>query len=157
MKRSLLLASAIIGAALPLSASHSTDATPTVPTIAQLAAFPRMQSFAISPDGMHLAALEARGEDRVILVWQTNALNAAPTVIGATQMKIQAVQFVKNDTLAVSLWQPYDARFEGVIKTFIGKLYLTDLQGPTGANHCRCHVRAANPKNRRRPAPAHRC
>jgi hypothetical protein len=73
--------------------------------------------------------LQARGEDRVILVWRTDAMNAAPTVIGSTQMKIQSVQFVKNDTLAVRLWQPYDFRGETVISTFVNKLYLTDLEG----------------------------
>ncbi|MFM6853262.1 MAG: alpha/beta hydrolase family protein [Sphingopyxis sp.] len=127
--RPIALASAALIAALPLTASQSTDTRPAPPTIAQLAAFPRMSSFDVSPDGQHIVALEARGEDRVILVWRTDAMNAAPTVIGASQMKIAGVQFVKNDRLGVSLWQPYDVRGEGVTKTFIGKLFITDLEG----------------------------
>jgi pimeloyl-ACP methyl ester carboxylesterase len=112
-------------AALPSPAM----AKPTVPTIEQLAAFPSMSGFSVSPDGKHMAALEARGEDRVILVWDTANLGASPTTIGATQMKVQGVSFVKNDLLAVSLWQPYDARDDTVTKTFAYKLFLTDLAG----------------------------
>jgi pimeloyl-ACP methyl ester carboxylesterase len=109
--------------------SWPAGAKPVVPTIEQLAAFPTMSGFTVSPDGNHMAALEARGEERVILVWDTANLGAAPTTIGATQMKIQGVSFVKNDLLAVSLWQPYDARDETVTKTFTSKLFLTDLAG----------------------------
>jgi len=105
-------------------------AQPKVPTIEQLAAFPRMASFTVSPDGKHMAALEARGEDRVILVWDTANLGKKPTVIGAKSMKIQSVEFVKNDLLAVSFWQPYDLKSGPTTrKTFTGKLMLTDLEG----------------------------
>ncbi|GAB3376413.1 hypothetical protein GCM10027431_31180 [Lysobacter rhizosphaerae] len=123
MIRFLILA---LVAALAAAPAH---AKPTPPTIAQLAAFPRMSSFTLSPDGKHLAAIEARGEDRVILVWKTDALNEAPTVIGTAKMKFTAVSFIKDDLLAVSLWQPYDLRTDRVTKTFISKLFITDLQG----------------------------
>jgi len=123
MIRFLILA---LVAALAAAPAH---ATPTPPTIAQLAAFPRMSSFTLSPDGKHLAAIEARGEERVILVWKTDALNEAPTVIGTAKMKFTAVSFIKDDLLAVSLWQPYDLRTDRVTKTFISKLFITDLQG----------------------------
>jgi dipeptidyl aminopeptidase/acylaminoacyl peptidase len=105
------------------------DSKPVPPTIDAMAAYRKMSSFTVSPDGVHLAALEARGEDRVILVWKTDALSRPPTVIGSSKMKIQAVQFIKNDTLAVSLWQPYDLRFGPTTKTFINKLFFTDLEG----------------------------
>jgi dipeptidyl aminopeptidase/acylaminoacyl peptidase len=109
--------------------SLAAGSKPVPPTIEALAAYPKMSSFTVSPDGRHLAALEARGEDRVIVVWQTDALSKAPTVIGSEKMKIQRVQFIKNDTLAVSLWQPYDLRFGPTTKTFINKLFFTDLTG----------------------------
>ena len=51
-------------------AAGAAQAKPRVPSIEQLAAYPRMSSFTISPDGKHLAALEGSGEDRVILVWK---------------------------------------------------------------------------------------
>jgi dipeptidyl aminopeptidase/acylaminoacyl peptidase len=104
-------------------------AKPTPPSIEQLAAFARMSSFSIAPDGKHLAAIEARGEDRVILVWKTDALNQPPTVIGSSRMKLRSVQFIKNDLLAVTMWQPYDSRLDTLTKTFITKLFITDLAG----------------------------
>lgn len=106
------------------------DAKPTPPSIAQLAAFPKMSGFTLSPDGTRLAALEARGEDRVILVWRTDALSKPPTVIGTSKMKFRSVEFIKDDLLAVTLWQPYDDRLGGELKKdFISKLYITDLEG----------------------------
>jgi pimeloyl-ACP methyl ester carboxylesterase len=105
-------------------------AGPIPPTIEQLAAFPKMSGFSVSPDGRHLVGLEARVEERVILVWRTDALSAPPTVIGTSKMKIQSVTFIKNDLLAVSLWQPFEMKLTGEVnKTFINKLYFTDLQG----------------------------
>jgi pimeloyl-ACP methyl ester carboxylesterase len=116
---------------LALAALIATPASakPVAPTIAQLAAFPKISSVSLSPDGKHLAALEARGEERVILVWKTDALGEAPTVIATKKMKFASVSFVKNDALAVTLWQPYDLRFDQVTKTFVSKLFITDLEG----------------------------
>lgn len=130
----------VLALALALAAAAPVHAKPAVPTIEQLAAYPEMSGFTLSPDGRHLAALQSKGEDRVILVWDTSALDKPPTVIGTKKMKFTSVSFIKNDLLAVSLWQPYDLRFDRVVKTFINKLYITDLQGkdwhepmPTGA------------------------
>ncbi len=55
--------------------------------------------------------------------------SAKPTVIGTKKMKFRFVQFIKNDTLAVGLWQPFDLRFDKTTKTFVNKLYFTDLTG----------------------------
>lgn len=130
----------ILSLALALAGIAPAYAKPAVPAIEQLAAYPEMSGFTLSPDGRHLAALQGRGEDRVILVWDTSALDKAPTVIGTKKMKFSSVSFIKDDLLAVSLWQPYDLRFDRVVKTFVNKLYITDLQGkdwhepmPTGA------------------------
>lgn len=101
------------------------------PSIQDFAAFPRMSSFTVSPDGQHIAALQARGEDQVILVWDANNLERDPTVIGSSQMKIRSVSFVKNDVLGVTMWQPYDAAQGTIIKTFLSKFLLTDLEGRT--------------------------
>ncbi len=87
--------------AAALLASSSVIANPPArPTIEQLAAFPQYSSFSLSPDGKHIAALRAYGEERMIAVWQTDAMNQAPTLIGADRMKISAVSFVKDDRLA---------------------------------------------------------
>lgn len=105
------------------------EAKPTVPSIEQLAAFAQFSGFTLSPDGRHIAALRADGEERVIAVWKTDALDQAPTLIGSNRMKINSVSFIKNDRLAVSFWQPFDLRSERVTRTFLNKLMITDLQG----------------------------
>lgn len=114
-----------LGSCLAIAA----DTKPAIPSIETLSAYPVMSNFTVSPDGTHVAALEGRGEDRVILVWDTAVLSKPPTVIGSKQMKIRRVQFIKNDTLAVSMWQPFDLHFDKTTKTFAFKLYFTDLEG----------------------------
>ena len=121
----ILLATFLIG----FCSIAAADTRPAPPTIEVMAAFPAMSSFSLSPDGRHLAALEAHGEDRTILVWDTDALATKPTVIGSRQMKILGVTFIKNDTLAVRMWQPFDLHFDKTTKTFVTKLYFTDLAG----------------------------
>jgi pimeloyl-ACP methyl ester carboxylesterase len=112
-----------------MAATCAAHAKPALPSIEQLAAFPKMSSFTLSPDGKHLAALEARGEDRVILVWKTDAIDKPPTAIGSSRMKMQGVQFIKNGLLAVTMWQPFDLRADTVTKQFLTKLFITDLEG----------------------------
>ena len=101
-----------------------------VPTEEQLAQYPRMTGFRLSPDGKHMIALESQGDVRNVLVWKTDSLSTKPQVIGSSSMRIRTASFLKNDVLAVTLWQPYDARIEGSLtKTFINKLLVTDLAG----------------------------
>ena len=112
-----------------LATGAGNAAAPEPPTIQQLAAYPQYSGFSLSPDGKHLAALRGNDEERVIAVWDTSALDKAPTLIGSDKMKIAGVQFIKNDRIAVSFWQPYDLRADRVYKTFLNKLMITDLQG----------------------------
>ena len=111
--------------------AQGTDALPIqVPTEAQLAEFPRMTGFRLSPDGKHIVAIESRGDTRNVLVWKTDNLAAKPQAIGSSAMQIQTVSFLKNDMLAVTMTQPYDARIDDTLtKTFISKLLFTDLEG----------------------------
>jgi acetyl esterase/lipase len=127
---SLGLATCLAAApALAQQAARPTTAI-QVPTEAQLAAFPNMTGFRLSPDGKHMLAIESKGDQRTIVVWKTAALSERPTVIGATNMQIQSASFLKNDVLGVFLRQPYDSRLgDRVIKTFIDKLMVTDLEG----------------------------
>jgi len=122
MKRTLLLAALA-------SVSPYLHAKPEAPTIEQMAAFPAISSLSLSPDGQHIAGLRANGEERVIVVWRTDALDKPPTVIGANRMKFQSVSFIKNGQLAVVLWQPYDLRADRVTKTFVSKFFITDIEG----------------------------
>lgn len=121
-------------AALGLSAANVTAAhgqdTPAPPAIEAFAALPVLSGISVSPDGRHMAALQARGDEQVILVWRTDRLDRDPTVIGSNEMRIRGVSFIKDDVLGVSLWQPYDAAFGGrTTLTFVSKLMLTDLEG----------------------------
>ena len=112
-----------------LATGQALAAPPVAPTIEQMAAYPAFSGFSLSPDGKHIAALRGDGEERVIAVWNTADLAKAPTLIGASSMKITGVQFIKNDRLAVSLMQPLDLRLGDVTKNFLSKLMITDLQG----------------------------
>lgn len=130
MKSISRVASAIAMALAFAGAAQAADAPAIrVPTPAQLAQFPVMTGFRLSPDGQHMVAIESRGDTRTILVWKLNNLAAPPTVIGSKSMQISRVEFLKNDMLAVSLSQPYDVRLDTLTKTFVGKLYFTDLEG----------------------------
>ncbi len=97
--------------------------------MAQLAQFPAMTGFQISPDGKHMIAIESAGDGRNIVVWKLADLTAKPTAIGAKNMQIRSAKFLKNDLLEVELMQPYDLRGDDFVKTFINKLLFTDLEG----------------------------
>jgi len=126
------LALAAVVAAMPAAswAQAAPAAAPIrVPTVETLAQFPGMTGFQISPDGKHMLALQSQGDSRTILVWKMAELGAKPTVIGAKNMQIASASFLKNDMLQVTLTQPYDLRADEVIKTFVSKLFFTDLEG----------------------------
>lgn len=120
------------GAGLLSVAAAQPQAAPPiqVPTEAQLAEWPRMTGFQLSPDGKSLLAMESKGDVRTILVWKVASLGEKPTVLGSSAMRIESASFLKNDVLAVRLSQPYDARIgDEVTKTFINKLMVTDIEG----------------------------
>ena len=127
-----LLALAAMAASLGVQANPAAPAAPAairVPTTAQLAQFPAMTGFQLSPDGKHMLAIESNGDNRSILIWKLADMAARPTVIGAKNMQISAASFLKNDLLQVTMTQPYDLRLDEVIKTFTTKLLFTDLEG----------------------------
>lgn len=119
----------MLAASTPAAAQIGASTQSAAPSVQDFAAAPVMSSFTVSPDGKHIAALQARGEDQVILVWDAQHLDRNPTVIGSNQMKIRGVSFVKNDVLGVTMWQPYDVSAGSNIKTFLSKFLLTDLEG----------------------------
>lgn len=129
----LLVAGLLAGACGSVQAQAPAQAAPIKPpTAEQLAQYPRITGFRLSPDGKHLLGIESIGDNRQILVWSTDNLGAKPQVIGANNMRIAGAGFLKNDMLAVRLWQPFDLRFDGTLtKLFIDKLLVTDLAGKT--------------------------
>lgn len=129
-KRLLAFAGAALMACPAVMAQTAPAAAPIrVPTVETLAQFPGMTGFQISPDGKHMVALQSQGDTRNILVWKLADLAARPTVIGAKNMQIASVSFLKNDMLQVNMTQPYDLRGDEFIKVFINKLFFTDLEG----------------------------
>lgn len=122
-----LLASAASSTALGQASADAPRIA--VPTPAQLAQFPVMTAFRISPDGKHMLAIESAGDTRNIVVWKLSDLSAKPTVLGAKNMQIQRALFLKNDVLQVLVSQPFDLRDDRLVKTFISKLLFTDLEG----------------------------
>ena len=112
-----------------LAQTAAPSAAVRAPTLEQLAQFPAMTGFQISPDGRHMLAVESAGDTRNILVWKLTDLAAKPTVIGAKNMQITNASFLKNDMLQVVFSQPYDLRADRLTKTFITKLLFTDLEG----------------------------
>ncbi len=129
LRRTTALATGLLAALCCPLASAQPGTTITAPSVEQLAAFPALSSLSVSPDGRHIAALQADGEDRVIVVWRTDALDQAPTRIGSGRMKFNSVSFIKNGLLAVSLWQPYELRTDRVTRTFVSKFFITDIEG----------------------------
>lgn len=128
--RLLIVAGAALAAYPAAVTAQTTSGAPIrVPTVETLAQFPGMTGFQISPDGKHMVALQSQGDTRNILVWKLADLAARPTVIGAKNMQISSVSFLKNDMLQVSMMQPYDLRGDEFIKVFINKLFFTDLEG----------------------------
>jgi pimeloyl-ACP methyl ester carboxylesterase len=130
-KRLLAIAGAALMAcpAAAVAQTATTAAPIRVPTVETLAQFPGMTGFQIAPDGKHMIALQSQGDNRSILVWKLADLAAKPTVIGAKNMQISSVSFLKNDMLQVNMTQPYDLRGDEFIKVFINKLFFTDLEG----------------------------
>ncbi len=126
-----LSSGALLTGAAALAATSATDAPIRAPSAEVLAQFPGMTGFQISPDGQHMIAIGSEGDARNIFVWKMADLAAKPRVIGAKNMQIRSVSFLKNDMLQVTLFQPYDLRTDQVTKTFISKLLFTDLDGKT--------------------------
>ncbi len=91
------------------------------------AASPALDNVRISPDGKHIAALASPdGKTVNVAVWSTDALDKPPVFFGASKMRILALQFIKNDRVAVVAQQLYTA---GVTRTHLIKIFITDLDG----------------------------
>lgn len=102
-------------------------ANPAAPSARDFARYPELADVVISPDGKHIAALiSGNGDEQVIGVWDTNAIDRPPALLSATRMQFKSVRFIKNDRLAVIVQQTYT---NGATKGHLAKLYITDLKG----------------------------
>ena len=102
-------------------------AAPTPPSAADFARLPLISDVSVSPDGKHVVALTSSdGQNRVISIWSTSALNQKPYVLGASRVRFLSVGFLKNDRLVVETAQTFTA---GEYKGHLVKAYVTDLEG----------------------------
>ncbi len=98
------------------------------PAATDFARYAAIEQVSISPDGAHIVGLTSpNGKDRTISIWRTDAPNQPPTVLGSVpQLRLQTVEFLKNDRLAVVASQTFSF---GSLKTHLFKLFITDLKG----------------------------
>lgn len=103
------------------------QAPATAPTAHDFARNAQVDDVSISPDGKHIAGLVSQdGVTKVIAIWETANPDKAPTILGASKMQLMAVNFVKDDRLAVVAQQLWTF---GSTKAHLQKVYITDLQG----------------------------
>jgi WD40 repeat protein len=123
--RNLGLLSSVI---LALTAAPALAQAPaTAPTAHDFARNAQVDDVSISPDGKHIAGLISQdGVTKVIAIWETADPDKAPTILGASKMQLMAVNFVKDDRLAVVAQQLWTF---GSTKAHLQKVYITDLQG----------------------------
>ncbi|MDO1559758.1 prolyl oligopeptidase family serine peptidase [Brevundimonas sp. 2R-24] len=120
------------GPALALSQQPAAPAAQSqlrIPTIEQLAAHPVMSSFAVSPNGRYIAALQSEGDTRVVRVWDTQNFTAEPRTFNSTGPQLQGVGFVSDGVIAISAFEPFDS---GTFHSFRGKLFFVNIDGSGG-------------------------
>ncbi|MBN9466369.1 alpha/beta fold hydrolase [Brevundimonas sp.] len=86
----------------------------------------------LSPDGKHLAALiSPDGAQRIIAIWDTSDMAAAPYLIGSDpRSEPLRVSFIKNDRLFVTTQQLVDFTLGGSAeRSFRSKTAVLDLRG----------------------------
>lgn len=141
--RSVLMGSIAVGAAVLLidfgavlggrshaAASVAQAATPPLATA--FARRPAISGVSISRDGKHVAAVVSQdGETRIVAVWQSDNLRAAPYLIGTDpRSEIVGVQFIKNDRLFVTTQQKTDFSLGGTAeRSFRRRTQVLDLEG----------------------------
>jgi dipeptidyl aminopeptidase/acylaminoacyl peptidase len=115
-------AAALVIAATPL------QATAAPPSAADFARRPAIQSVVLAPDGKHLAAVTSRdGEETLIAVWRTDALDKPPVLLGAgRRSNFVGIDFVKNDRIVAFIQQNYT---RGSDRRHLIRAFITDLQG----------------------------
>src|SRR5690606_35312421 len=104
-------------AAVGLGAAPASVAAETVsaPEASAFARRPAISSVSISPDGRHIVAvISPDGKRRVMAVWKTADMKAAPHIVGSdARSEIIGAQFIKNDRLFVTTQQLTDFNLSG--------------------------------------------
>lgn len=124
---SLAVLVSAFGAALPAQAQQVQP-----PAAEAFARRPAIASVDISPDGKHLVALiSPDGEKRIIAIWDTSNMSAAPYLVGADpRSEPVRVSFIKNDRIFVTTQQLVDFTLGGSAeRSFRSRTEVLDLRG----------------------------
>jgi dipeptidyl aminopeptidase/acylaminoacyl peptidase len=104
-----------------------------LPEAEHFARRPAIASVVVSPDGAHLAAvLSPDGDERVIAIWQADALTEAPFIVGSDpRSEVQSVRFLTSDRMLVVTQQLVDHNpFTGRTERSYGyRQQILDLEG----------------------------
>lgn len=122
----LVLIAVLLGAT---SVKAQSSAPPPATAFAREAA---IASVDISPDGKHVAAIVSPdGERRLISIWKSDDLTAAPYVIGSDpRSEVVRIQFIKNDRLFVTTQQLVDFSMSGAAeRSYRTRTQVLDLRG----------------------------
>lgn len=119
------------GIGLPQAEASVAQAV-TAPPATAFARRPAISGVSISRDGKHVAAVISQdGQSRVVAVWKSEDLRAAPYLIGTDpRSEIVGVQFIKNDRLFVTTQQKTDFSLGGQAeRSFSRRTQVLDLEG----------------------------
>lgn len=128
----LFFAEASIAGLGQVEAAASVAQAVTPPPATAFARRPAMSGVSISRDGKHIAGVISQdGQTRVVAVWKTDDLRAAPYLIGTDpRSEIVGVQFIKNDRLFVTTQQKTDFSLGGQAeRSFSRRTQVLDLEG----------------------------
>jgi dipeptidyl aminopeptidase/acylaminoacyl peptidase len=129
------LAAALITAGMFLAAAaQARPQTTPMPTEA-MTSYPALSSMRLSPDGKHLAAIVSEGENRVISVWRTEALNETPRRIAlggaALRKNVRFVQvdWIARDRLFIVADQPFTFSSGPEGKGYTALAFVSNIDG----------------------------
>lgn len=136
MKKQLLTSAfAVVFATIPLAvaqAQSSSQAAVAAPEASAFGRKPAIASVSVSPDGRHIIAVtSADGKRRVLTIWKTDDLRAAPHVVGSDpKSEIIAARFIKNDRIFVTTQQLSDFTLGGTAeRSYQMRTQVLDLEG----------------------------
>src|SRR5271170_6482191 len=109
----------------------------TTPALAQtrppVEAFAHLPAFAqprISPDGKHVAIVQARNGLPVVVIYELGAPRGTkPSVVTDEDWIIESIRWAKNDRLALNVKKSYVAPFDDKVRTWIRELTVTITGG----------------------------
>lgn len=129
----VMLFAGVVTAGVGVSKAEANVAqTATPPDATAFARRPAISGVSISRDGKHVAAVISQdGQNRVVAVWKSEDLRAAPYLIGTDpRSEIVSVQFIKNDRLFVTTQQKTDFSLGGTAeRSFRRRTQVLDLEG----------------------------